>query len=96
MDHVEGDLYLVDEDVERESESDESESDNKNGEVEVENEKTQFIIGNETAQPEITIPSLMNACTAPLINKDAKFLDALKDVFESNEQVIFSNCISKR
>ena len=39
LDYVDDDLYLVDEDVEREN-------DNENGEVEAENEETQTIIGN--------------------------------------------------
>ena len=42
-------------------------------------------IGNEAAQPKVCIPHLMNVCTDPLINEDAKFLDALKDVSEGIE-----------
>lgn len=41
--------------------------------------------GNELAQPKVTTPSSMNVCADPLINKDAKFLNALEDVFESNK-----------
>ena len=85
LDYVDDDLYLVDEDVEREN-------DNENGEVEAENEETQTIIGNETAQPKITMPSLMNICEDPLINNNAKFLNALKHVFGCNE----TNGILKR
>ena len=39
-----------------------------------------------------TIPSLENVFDDPLINKDAKFLDALQNVFEANEtSVIFKS-----
>ena len=36
-------------------------------------------------QNNCNLPSQMDVCANPLINKDAKFLDALEDVFESNE-----------
>ena len=57
--------------------------DNANEEVAAENQSTPTI-RNDVPKPK-AIPSLMNICDDPVIKKDAKFLDALQDVFESNE-----------
>ena len=90
LDYAEDDPYLFfeenDENINEENESD----DEENSEVETQAEIASTVEIAGTAASSNTIPSLTNVTDDPLINKDAKFLYALQNVFEANEtSVIF-------
>ena len=96
LDYVEDDPYLLfeenDENINEENESD----DEENSEVETQAEIASTVEIAGTAASSNTIPSLTNVTDDPLINKDAKFLDALQNVFEANEaSVIFKSDLKK-
>ena len=96
LDYVEDDPYLLfeekDENINEENESDDEE--NSEFERQAEIASTVEIAGTATSSN--TIPSLTNVTDDPLINKDAKFLDALQNVFKANEtSVIFKPHLKK-
>ena len=83
LDYVEDDPYLFEEIEENgnwtDETSDESGNDDDNNDVQMQTEPAVEVITQ--ANSSSTIPSLTNVCDDPLINKDAKFLDALQSVF---------------
>ena len=96
LDYVEDDPYLLfeenDESINEENESD----DEENSEVETQAEIGSTVEIAVKATSSNTIPSLTNVTDHPLINKDAKFLDALQNFFEANEtSVIFKPHLKK-
>ena len=95
LDYVEDDPYLNDENDENINEENESD-DEENSEVETQAEIASTVEIAGTATSSNTIPSLTTVTDDPLINKDAKFLDALQNVFEANEtSVIFKPYLKK-
>ena len=64
--------------------SDESGSDNENSDVEIQAEITPTVEFATTANSSNTIPSLTKVSDDPIINKGAKFLDAVQNVFKIN------------
>ena len=94
LDYVDDDPYLFDDDDDDSIECDENGSDDKNDDTEEAQDESAVIAA--TAEPSRAIPSLFNICSDPSINQDAKFLDALHDVFEQNEtSTVFKTHIKK-
>ena len=96
LDYVEDNPYLLfeenDKNINKKNESD----DEENSEVETQAEIASTVEIAGTAASSSTIPSLTSVTDDPLINKDAKFLDALQNVFEANEtSVIFKPHLKK-
>ena len=98
LDYVEDDPYVIDEgDHTNLSDgiNEESGSDDENSIVEAQTEATPTVELATEAHSK-TIPSLANISDDPLINKDAKFLDAFQNTFEANEtSVVFKPHLKK-
>lgn len=92
LDYVGDDPYLIDKGDDDTNLSDEiskeSGSADENSIAEEQIEDTSTIELATVAQSKM-IPSLVNVSDDPLINKDAKFLDAFQNVFETNETGVF-------
>ena len=87
MNYVEDDSYVIDEGNNTnlsDGISEESRSGDENSIVEAQTEATPTVELATPAQSK-TIPSLANISDDPLLNKDAKFLDAFQNAFEANE-----------
>ena len=85
--YLEDDPYLFEEEEDGnaiDDTSDESGSDNENIDVEIQAEITPTVEFATTANSSNTIPSLTKVSDDPIINKSAKFLDAVQNVCKIN------------
>ena len=95
LDYGDDEPYLFDDDDDDDGiDCDESGSDDENNDAEEVQDESAIIAA--TAEPSRAISSLFNICSDRSINQDAKFLDALHDVFEQNKtSTIFKTHIKK-
>ena len=94
LDYVEDDPYLFEDDESKTNETPDESGSESDDDVETQPE-TSNQTTVETARSS-KIPSLTNITEDPLINKDAKFLDALQLVLEENDtSVIFKPHLKK-
>ena len=80
LDYGDDEPYLFDDDDDDGIDCDESGSNDENNDAEEVQDESAIIAA--TAEPSRAISSLFNICSDRSINQDARFLDALHDVFE--------------